>query len=189
MTRVLASRAAAVLLGAGCVAWVAAPLPPTGLGHLALVLASCGVAGGALRLILAGVPVPESSYLLRAPLRAWGWFLRTLRQVPWEEGAVIAIVWLEVLHSTRPWHTAVLGVALIAYLLATHLAESGAPPGTLRPQVRVLGVGAAVLAAGAGAGMLPVTGPGAGSALLRLVAGVALIAAAALVLPQASPSE
>jgi hypothetical protein len=31
----------------------------------------------ALEVILAGVPVPESSYLLRAPLRAWGWFLRT----------------------------------------------------------------------------------------------------------------
>jgi hypothetical protein len=103
--------------------------------------------------------------------------------VPWEEGAVIAIVWLEVLHSSRPWPTAFLGAALIAYLLATHLAESGASPGILRPQARVLAAGVVLLALGAGAGMLPAAGPGAGSALLRLVAAIALIAAAGLVLP------
>ena len=103
--------------------------------------------------------------------------------MPWEEGALLAVLWLEVLHPSRPWHTAVLGAALIAYLLATHLAESGASPRALRPQVRVLAVGAALLALGAGAGMLPAAGPGAGSALLRLVAAGALIAAAGLVLP------
>jgi hypothetical protein len=70
-----------------------------------------------------------------------------------------------------------------AYLLATHLAESGSSPGILRPQLRVLYIGAGLLALGAGAGMLPAAGPGAGSALLRLVAAVALIAAAGLVLP------
>jgi hypothetical protein len=59
----------------------------------------------------------------------------------------------------RPWHTAVLGAALIAYLLATHLAESDASPEVLRPQVRVLAVGAGLLALGAGAGMLPAAGP------------------------------
>ena len=64
-----------------------------------------------------------------------------------------------------------------------HLAESDAPLATLRPQARVLGLGAALLALGAGAGMLPAAGPGAGSALLRLVAAGALIAAAGLVLP------
>jgi hypothetical protein len=180
-----ASQAAADLLGAGCVVWAAVPvLAHKGLATLALVLAVCGVAGGALRLALAGVPVPEDSFLLPPPLRAWLWFLETLRRVPWEEGAVIAVVWLEVLHAPRPWYTAGLGAALIAYLLATHLAESGAPPGILRPQLRVLAVGAGLLALGAGAGMLPAAGPGAGSALLRLVAAVALIAAAGLVLPQ-----
>ena len=183
MTRSIAIRAAAGLLGAGCVVWSAAPLVHKGLANLALVLAICGVAGGALRLLLAGVPVPEDSFLLPAPLQAWLRFLETLRRVPWEEGAVLAVVWLEVLHSSRPWHTAILGAALVAYLLATHLAESDAAPGVLGPQVRVLAVGAALLALGAGAGMLPAAGPGAGSALLRLVAAGALIVAAALVLP------
>ena len=179
----VAIRAAAALLGAGCVVWAAAPLVHQGWANLALVLAIAGVAAGALRLILAGVPQPEDTFLLPVPVRAWLRFLEALRRVPWEEGAVIALVWLEVMHRSRPWHTAVLGAALIGYLLATHLAESDASPQALRPQVRVLAAGAALLALGAGAGMLPASGPGAGSALLRLVAAGALIAAAGLVLP------
>jgi hypothetical protein len=178
-------RAAAALLGAGCVVWAAVPLVHRGTADWALALAIAGVTAGALRLALAAVPVPEDSYLLPVALRAWLRFLEVLRLVPWEEGALLGVVWLEVLHPSRPWHTAVLGAALIAYLLATHLAESDASPRVLRPQARVLAAGAALLAlgAGAGAGMLPTAGPGAGSALLRLVAAGALIAAAGLVLP------
>ena len=63
------------------------------------------------------------------------------------------------------------------------LDQERASPEALRPQARVLAAGAALLALGAGAGMLPAAGPGAGSALLRLVAAGALIAAAGLVLP------
>ena len=173
----------AALLGAGCVVWAAAPLVRSGYADFALFLAILGVAAGALRLILAAVPVPEDNYLLPASLRVWLRFLEALRLVPWEEGGLLAILWLEVLHPAPPWHTAVLGAALIGYLLATHLAESGASPEALRPQVRVLAVGAGLLALGAGAGMLPAVGAGAGSALLRLVAAGALIAAAGLVLP------
>jgi len=183
----VAIRAAAGLLGAGCVVWAAAPLVHKGWATLALVLAIAGVAAGALRLVLSGVPVPEDAFLLPASLRACLRFLEMLRRVPWEEGAVIALVWLEVMHRSRPWHTAFLGAALIAYLLATHLAESDASPAVLRPQARVLAVGAGLLALGAGAGMLSATGPGPGSALLRLVAAGALIAAAALVLPFVAP--
>jgi MFS family permease len=183
MTRTAAIRGAPVLFGAGCVVWAAVPLVSSGWAGFALFLAILGVAAGALRLVLAGVPTPEESYLLSAPLRAWLKFLEILRLVPWEEGALIAILWLEVLHPAPPWHAAVLGAALIGYLLATHLAESGASPEALRPQVRVLAIGAGLLALGAGAGMLPAVGLGAGSALLRLVAAGALIAAAGLVLP------
>ena len=191
MTRAgaVAIRGAAALLGAGCVVWAAAPLVHGGWAGLALVLAIAGVAAGALRLALAGIPAPEDTFLLPVPVRAWLRFLEMLRRVPWEEGAVVALVWLEVMHRSRPWHTAVLGAALLAYLLATHLAESDASPGALRPQARVLAVGAGLLALGAGAGMLPATGPGPGSALLRLVAAGALIAAAALVLPFVAPHQ
>jgi len=184
----IAVRAAAALLGAGCVVWAAAPLVHQAWANLALGLAITGVTAGALRLALAGIPQPEDVFLLPVPVRAWLRFLEALRRVPWEEGAVIALVWLEAMHRSRPWHTAFLGAALIAYLLATHLAESDASPGVLRPQVRVLAVGVALLALGAGAGMLHATGPGAGSALLRLVAAGALIAAAALVLPFVAPT-
>ena len=179
-------RAGAALLGAGCVVWAAVPLAHKGWAGFALFLAIAGVAAGALRVALIAVPVPEDSFLLPGPLRVWLRFLQALRQVPWEEGAVIAVLWLEVLHPSRPWHTAVLGAALIAYLLATHLAESGSRPGVLRPHTRVLAAGAVLLALGAGAGMLPAVAPGAGSALLRLVAAGALIAAAGLVLPYAT---
>ncbi len=188
-------RIAAVLLGAGCVAWTAVPLVPKGLAAFALFLAITAAAAGALRVALIAVPVPEDSFLLPGSLRASVTLLDGLRQVPWEEGAVVAVLWLEVLHSIRPWHTAVLGAALIAYLLATHLAESGSRPGALRPQARVLAAGAVLLALGAGAGMLPAAAPGtsgasgAGSGLLRLLAAGALIAAAGLVLPSVARSE
>ncbi len=171
------------LIGAGCVAWAAAPLPRQSEAGFALFLAIIGVAAGVLRLALAAVPVPEDGYLLSAGLRGWLRFLEMLRLVPWEEAALAAILWLVVLHPAGPWHTAVLGAGLIAYLLATHLAESDTSIGALRPQVRVLALGAGLLALGAGAGMLPALGPGAGSALLRLLAAGALIAAAVLVLP------
>jgi hypothetical protein len=183
VTGAAATRVAPVLLGAGCIVWAAVPPAHSGYAGFALFLAILGVAAGVLRLALATVPEPEESYLLSGPLRAWLKFLGTLRLVPWEEGALVAILWLEVLHPARPWHTAVLGVALIGYLLATHLAESGASPEALRPQIRVLAAGAGLLALGAGAGMIPAVGPGPGSALLRLVAAGALIAAAGLVLP------
>ena len=183
MTGAAATRVAPVLLGAGCIVWAAVPPAHSGYAGFALFLAILGVAAGVLRLALAAVPEPEESYLLSGPVRAWLKFLGTLRLVPWEEGALVAILWLEVLHPARPWHTAVLGVALIGYLLATHLAESGASPEALRPQIRVLAAGAGLLALGAGAGMIPAVGPGPGSALLRLVAAGALIAAAGLVLP------
>jgi hypothetical protein len=178
-----AVRGAAVLLGAAATALAAAPLVHKGLATFALLIAICGVVAGALRLALAGVPLPENSFLLPTALRAWIRFIEILRLLPWEEGAVIAIVWLEVQHPARPWYTAALGAVLVAYLLAVHLAESGAPVGALRPQARVLAIGACLLALGAAAGMLPATGPGAASALLRVVAAIALIAAAGLVLP------
>ena len=183
----VAVRVAACLLGAGCVAWAAEPPAHRGPAGFALFLAICGVAAGALRLALAGIPVPQDTFLLTAPEHIVVRFLTALRAAPWEEGALLAIVWLEVQHPARPWHTALLGGALVAYLLAVHLAESDASPRVLRPQVRVLAVGVVLLALGAGAGMLPASGPGAGSALLRLVAAGALIAAAALVLPYVSP--
>jgi hypothetical protein len=179
-----APRLAAVLLGAACVAWTAVPPKHTGLATLALVVSIIAVVAGALRLALADVPQPEEGFFPSAPVRAWLTFLAVLRGPPWEEIAVVALLWLEVQHPARPWHTAALGFGLAAYLLAVHIAESGAPAGRLlRRQAKVLLAGACLLALGAGFAMLPAAGPGAGSALLRVLAAAAVVAAAALVLP------
>jgi phosphatidylserine synthase len=177
-------RLAAVLLGAACVAWTAVPPRHAGLATLALVVSIIAVVAGALRLALADVPQPEEGFFPTAPVRAWLTFLAVLRGLPWEEIAVVALLWLEVQHPARPWHTAALGFGLVAYLLAVHIAESGAPAGRLlRRQAKVLLAGACLLALGAGFAMLPAAGPGAGSALLRVLAAAAVVAAAALVLP------
>jgi len=179
-----APRLAAVLLGAACVAWTAVPPRHAGLATLALVVSIIAVVAGALRLALADVPQPEEGFFPTAPVRAWLTFLAVLRGLPWEEIAVVALLWLEVQHPARPWHTAALGFGLVAYLLAVHIAESGAPAGRLlRRQLKVLLAGACLLALGAGFAMLPAAGPGAGSALLRVLAAAAVVAAAALVLP------
>ena len=93
-----AIRGAAGLLGAGCVVWATVPQVHTGTADFALFLAIFAVAAGALRLALITVPEPEDSYLLPAALRGWLSFLAILRMVPWEEGALLAVLWLEVLH-------------------------------------------------------------------------------------------
>ena len=179
-----APRLAALLLGAACIVWAATPWRHDGLAQTALVVAIVGVTAGALRLALSEVPEPEDTYLLSAPARAGLAFLALLRVLPWEEIALVAVLWLELQHPARPWHTAALGAGLVGYLLATHIAESGAAPGRLlRRQAKVLLAGACLLALGAGFALLPAAGPGAGSALLRVLAAAAVIAAAVLVLP------
>jgi hypothetical protein len=174
---------AAILLSIACTVWSAVPLPDNGAADVMLVILTVCVATSALRLAFAAVPVPEDVFLMATGIRLWVNFLQFLRVPPWEEAVVVAALWLEVMHSSRPRHTAVLGAALVAYLITVHLAESGAKPRTLRPQAPVLAIGACLLALGAGAAMLPTVTPGPGSALLRVVASLAVVLAAALVLP------
>ncbi len=179
-----APRLAAILLGAACIAWTATPLLHTGWGSFALVVSIIAVTAGALRLALTDVPQPEDDLFLSGPVRAWLGFLALLRLPPWEETALVTLIWLEAQHPARPWHTAALGAGLAGYLLAVHVAESGADFGRLlRWQSKVLIAGACLLAIGAGLAMLPAAGPGAGSALLRVLAAIAVVAAAVLVLP------
>ena len=182
----VAAPVAAALLGAAAAAWCAIPVISKGWAGFALFMVIACVAGSALRLALSGIPLSDDTFLLPGPIRAWMTFLRTVRLPPWEEGTVIAALALEALHPARPWHTAVLGAVLTAYLLTVHLADSGAPARTLRPQAPVLALGVCLLALGAGAGMLPAITQDPGSALLRVVAAIAVILAAGLVLPHIS---
>ena len=184
MASAAGSRLAAMLLGGACVAWTATPVLHTGLAQLALVVAIVAVVAGALRLAFIDVPQPEDQFFLPGYLRSWLTFLQLLRAPAWEETAVVAILWLEVQHPLRAWHTAALGAALFAYLLATHIAESGAPAAPLlRRHWRLFVAGACLLALAAGFAMIPATPPGAGSAILRVIAAAAVIAATVLVLP------
>ena len=176
------------LLGAACVAWAAAPAGPAGRAAPALtVLAACGVAGGLAQLATAAlVPPGAAAYpgpLARVGLRG----LDSLRRLPWAEGVVLGTLVLEVLHPARPWHTAVLGVALIAYLLATHLAESaggrGETAAVLRGQAPVLAAGLGLLVLAAASALLPSAGTGLAGSWLRAAAAVAAVLACALALP------
>jgi hypothetical protein len=177
-------RLAALLLGAACVAWSAAPLGHGGWPTVALTVAIVAVTAGGLRLALADVPEPDELYLLSGWMRSWLNFLGLLRTLAWEEIAVAAVLWLEVQHPARPWYTAALGAGLTAYLLITHIAETGADPArVLRRHAKLLALGACLLALGAGFAMIPAATPGAGASLLRVLAAAAVIAAAALVIP------
>ena len=183
--RVLAlagSRLAAVLLGGAAATWASVPLHGAGWAPFALVVAAVCVVMGSLRLAL--LEVPEETYYLGLPERTWHSFLALVRLLSWEEAGCAAILWLEVLHPAHPWHTAVLGAGLVAWLLAVHIAESGAIARVLlRRQARVLFAGLCLLALGASAAILPGTSPGPGAAALHILAAVAVIAAAILVLP------
>ena len=178
------SRLAAMLLGAACVAWTATPLVAGGWAKTALAVAIVAVVAGALRLAFADLPQPEDQFFLPGYARAWLLFLSALRVLAWEETAVVALLFLEIQHQARPWHTAALGAGLLAYLLATHIAVSGAAAAPLlRRHGKLLVAGACLLALAAGFAMIPAASPGAGSAVLRVIAAVAVIAATALVLP------
>ena len=184
MAAAAGNRLAAMLLGAACVAWTATPLLHTGLAQTALISAIIAVVAGALRLALIDIPQPEDHFFLPGYLAAWLTFLAVLRVLAWEETAVVALLWLEIQHPVHPWHTAALGAALLAYLLTTHIAESGAQASTLlRRHAKLLVVGACLLALGAGFAMIPAESAGAGAAVLRVIAALAVIAATALVLP------
>jgi hypothetical protein len=176
------------LLGAACVAWAAVPTGLAGRAAPALtVLATCCLAGGLVQLATVAV-VPPGPGAYPGPLTRVGlWGLDWLRRLPWAEAVVLGALALEALHPARPWHTGVLGVALIAYLLATHLAESAGAPSeataVLRGQAPVLAAGLGLLVLAAASALLPSAGTGLPGGWLRAAAAVAAVIACALCLP------
>jgi hypothetical protein len=179
---VIRQRAGAALLGVVCVLWAVLPWRATSIAPAVAAFAFLAIVMSALRLLVGWLPRPEHEFLVSLPMHAWITLHGVLRGLPWEEIVVVTVVWLEALHRPGAWHTGVLGLVLIAYLLAAHLAESNSPARALRPQVRVLIIGACLLAASVGVGLIPAA-TGSGGAVLRVVACLAAILAAALVLP------
>jgi hypothetical protein len=96
---------------------------------------------------------------------------------------IVAVLALEALHPARPWHTALLGAALLAYLFAVHLAETRARLSVLAPQLPVLAAGVGLLALAVGAAALPGLPHGTTSLVIRAVAVAAAVIVAAMAVP------
>jgi hypothetical protein len=173
---------AAGLLAAACVAWSAVPLSGArGFAAVALPVAAAFAALGTARLALGVAPADPGS-LLTPGERLGRTIADLVRGAPWAEGTVIAVVVLEALHRSRPWHTGLLGAALLAYLLAVHLAESRARLAVLRPQVPLLAAGLGLLVLAVGAAALPAE-TGSDASLIVVLAALAAVAVGGLVVP------
>jgi hypothetical protein len=174
--------AAAGLLAAACVAWSAIPLRGTGAAGAVILAAAiaCAVLG-AVRLGL-GTESAFPPAFLNPLARAARTVAEVTRALPWAEGMVVAVLVLEALHRSPPWHTGVLGAALVAYLSAVHLAESRAGPAALRPQLPLIAAGLGLLALCVGAAMLPAA-TGSAADLMAVLAALAAVAVGGLALP------
>jgi hypothetical protein len=183
MTGPVRSALAAALLSAACVAWSAVPLRGTGWpGGLLLVAAIACAVLAATRLAIGDTQLGQR--ILLSPLVRLALTLAdSIRRVPWAEGLVVTVALLEARHPSRPWPTALLGVALLGYLFATHLAESRARLAVLRPQLPVIVAGIGLLALAAGAAALPSAGTGPAGVWLLVIAAVAAVVLGCLVLP------
>ncbi len=176
--------AAAALLTAAVIAWSAYPLDAGGRGTRVALIAA--VAAGLLaiaQLVVISVPPLRSPDLSTIFDRTADRLLGFIRGAPWAEIAVVAVLALEALHPARPWHTGLLGVALLGYLLAVHLAETRARPAVLRAQLPVIAAGIGLLALAVGATALPGLGAGQVGTTVRIIAIVAAVVAAGLAVP------
>jgi hypothetical protein len=169
---------AAGLLGVACVIGAAVPLS----GALEAVVTTVAAAGAVLGTARLWLGAPAEAAGFAGPVARIGSGLAALvRGVPWAEATVVAVLVLEALHPSRPWHTALLGVALLAYLLAVHLAESRSRLAALRPQAPLLAAGLGLLVLAGCAAVLPaVTGSAAG--LMAVLAALAAIGVGCLAL-------
>lgn len=183
-----------ILLTAAIVAWAA--LPMTGASASAWVAfyaaAICAVLS-MLKLLAAGVGtglaanaslargIVKGSLYTPLPERIWRAVLSTLVTVPSPQLMIVAVLALEGLHPRRPWHTAILGLVLLGYLIALHLAESAARLAVFRPQLPLIAAGVCLAGISVGAAALPAGG--AGSGWLAVLAAAAAIVATALALP------
>ncbi|HET7018104.1 MAG TPA: hypothetical protein VFI65_29575 [Streptosporangiaceae bacterium] len=176
------------LLSVAVALWAGLPLIHTGrLGHLAFDLAiACAVLGVARLITEAAAPnLPSRADQLYLPVtsRIWLRGLTTLVAVPWPQLLIILAVGLEALHPRRPWHTAVLAIVLIGYLITLHLTETNSRLAVFRPQLPLLVAGIALTALSIGAAALPTDPAGSGSGWLAVLAAIAAVIAAALALP------
>ncbi len=176
--------AAAALLAAVAIGWAAYPLDTGSPGtRLTFIVA---IAAGVLtiaQLALVTVGARQARDYRPFYLHYAGWLLGFIRGIPWPEILVVALLVLEALHRSTPWHTGILGVALLACLFAAHLAETGARASVLRAQLPVIAAGIGLLALAVGVASVHEATTGAAYTAMRILAIVAAVVAAALVVP------
>ncbi len=170
------------ILTAALISWAVLPWLPGAGPRLALICAAVAGLAGLGQLALADL-VPSGELAGSIPQRIGARLIAGIQTTPWAEILTVAVLVLEVWHRARPWHTGVLGVALLGYLLAVHLVETGARPRVLRPQGPLLAAGLGVLALAVGAASGPTMPAGLTSAVVRIVAVAAAVAAGVLVVP------
>jgi hypothetical protein len=168
------------VLTAALISWAALPGQPGAFPRIAVISAAVG--GLASLVQLAGV-APSDDPVASAPERIIARLATGIQTIPWAEIVTVAVLVLEVQHPARAWHTGLLGVALLGYLLAVHLVETGARASVLRPQLPLLAAGLGLLGLAVGAAAVPTLPGGSASAAVRVVAVAAAVAAGVLVVP------
>ena len=147
---------AVALLGAACTVWAAIPLHGTGApGVVLLLVAAFCVAAGLLRLGRKDTGQQERYLLPGALMSLANSANDLLLRAGWETGAAVAVVVLEAVHPSRPWHTGFLAVLVTCYLLAVHQAESAIPAAVFRGQARVLLTSLALVVVATAVAMVP----------------------------------
>jgi hypothetical protein len=175
--------AAASALATGVILWSAFPLS-TGRAGTRPALAVAIVAGVMSIAQLAAAAIGNrDSDGFGALDQAVQWLTGLVKILPWAELLIVAVLVLEVLHASRPWHTALLGVALTGYLLAVHLTETRAGASVLRAQLPLLCAGIALMALSVGAAALPHFMASPADAAIRIVVLVAAVVAVGLAVP------
>lgn len=186
---------ALTLLTAGTLAWAALPTAGARAGtQPTLIAAICCAVFCLARLAATGhtasTTAPDATGLhgdkvfVSGPERLWQQAASALVAVPWPQLLIVALLGLEALHPRGPWHTVVLGLLLLGYLIALQLAESGARLAVFgAAQLPLIVAGLALAGLSVAAAALPASPAGSGSGWLAVLAAVAAVVAAALALP------
>jgi len=175
--------AAAGALATGVILWSAFPLA-TGRAGTRLSLAAAIVAAVMSIAQLAAAAIGSRDSASFAVLdQVAQWLTGLVKILPWPELLIVAVLVLEALHGSRPWHTALLGVALTGYVLAVHLTETRAGASVLRAQLPLLSAGLALTALSVGAAALPHFMAGSADAAIRIVVLIVAVLAVGLAVP------
>ncbi len=179
-----AGLAAAGVLAAGVICWAAVPLTARGAPvALAIAIAAGVMSLAQLAATAVGLRDTDTLAAFSVADRIGRQLVSLVTALPWAELMIVAVAVLEALHPARPWHTAVLGVALTGYLLAVHLAETRLSARLLRGQLPLLSIGVGLTALSAGAAALPGFPPGSAAAVVRIAMAVIAVIAAGLAIP------